>query len=292
MSDYTTLLEATGDDVANNGIFAFIRNSLSSVPDYLSDIVSLNLAYYYNHSGNKIISPLVKNQLGDNTTLDNTANYNLARIIVAICKPNWDYEYKALFSDYDPIENYNSTETETINQSGSESNTGTDNNTRTGTDTTTKSGSDTTAYTGTDKKDNTGTVTDTNTNENGTSTTDNKIYGFNSDSASDDTTSTTTVNQTITDERTDNLSESTTYGRNEAETIDISDTTTYNTSDNRTLNLSKNTSGDTTRNLTRHGNIGVTTSQQMIESELILREKFFFEIIFKDIDKYLTLAVY
>lgn len=46
------------------------------------------------------------------------------------------------------------------------------------------------------------------------------------------------------------------------------------------------------RTLTRHGNIGVTTSQQMIESELKLRAFKFFERVFKDIDTLLALPIY
>ena len=41
------------------------------------------------------------------------------------------------------------------------------------------------------------------------------------------------------------------------------------------------------RKLTRSGNIGVTTSQQMLESELKLREYDFYQVVFSDIDKIL-----
>lgn len=45
--------------------------------------------------------------------------------------------------------------------------------------------------------------------------------------------------------------------------------------------------------LSRHGNIGVTTSQQMLESEIILREKHnLLEMLFNDIDSILCLKVY
>ena len=40
-----------------------------------------------------------------------------------------------------------------------------------------------------------------------------------------------------------------------------------------------------TDTLTRHGNIGVTTSQQMLQSELDLRKLDFLAIVFRDIDK-------
>lgn len=46
------------------------------------------------------------------------------------------------------------------------------------------------------------------------------------------------------------------------------------------------------RTLTRSGNIGVTTSQQMLESELALRVYRFFERVYKDIDSVLVLPIY
>lgn len=49
---------------------------------------------------------------------------------------------------------------------------------------------------------------------------------------------------------------------------------------------------DNVRELTRKGNIGVTTTQQMIESELELREYNFIEVIYSDIDSILTLKIY
>lgn len=47
------------------------------------------------------------------------------------------------------------------------------------------------------------------------------------------------------------------------------------------------------RELTRHGNIGVTTSQQMLQSEIELRTDYnFVEMLYKDVDSVLTLLVY
>lgn len=55
---------------------------------------------------------------------------------------------------------------------------------------------------------------------------------------------------------------------------------------------------DSTRNIGedstmhRHGNIGVTTNQQMIESEIELRKKNFFDIVYSDVDSVLALKIY
>lgn len=58
---------------------------------------------------------------------------------------------------------------------------------------------------------------------------------------------------------------------------------------NETEDLKTNTG---TESLTRHGNIGVTTSQQMLESEIKLRQYGLLEEIFKDIDSILCLKIY
>lgn len=117
---------------------------------------------------------------------------------------------------------------------------------------------------GTDIKDNTGTqgVTHTGTQVDAdVISNSNNVYGFNSVSAVGDTTSsandTNTRTNNLTDERTDDLSE----------VID--------------------------HTLTRSGNIGVTTSQQLIESERNLYLwNFFYKVVFPSVDKVLTIATY
>lgn len=76
-----------------------------------------------------------------------------------------------------------------------------------------------------------------------------------------------------------------------------SNVTEYNTTDTDTGSSNNQLSGtDTeTRNyvLTRTGNIGVTTSQQMIEQQRkLVMYDYFDSVVFPDIDKILTLSVY
>lgn len=104
-----------------------------------------------------------------------------------------------------------------------------------------------------------------------TTDTDNGVYGFNS----------------VTDVPSDK----------QTQTERGTDTTTYNTTDADTgTQAAAETGQDThTRNytLTRSGNIGVTTSQQMIESERNLwMWKFFYDVVFPDIDRVLTIQIY
>ena len=97
----------------------------------------------------------------------------------------------------------------------------------------------------------------TNSSDSGTANTTNDNYGFNSITAQPVTKSTATTSTTSTNN------------------VDGTKTT------------------DSDKTLTRKGNIGVTTSQQMLESEVILRNKYLFQdIIFKDLDDILMLDIY
>ncbi len=95
----------------------------------------------------------------------------------------------------------------------------------------------------------------------------------------------TTFNTTETDNGTQTIARD---GTNET-TFDTTDT------DTGTQTLLNGGSDTHTRNyeLTRSGNIGVTTSQQMIESERALwMWNFFRNVVFPDIDRVLTLPIY
>ena len=130
-----------------------------------------------------------------------------------------------LLMDYNPIENYNSSETET-----------------TSSENTTTSGNE-----------NTTTTTTNSTTENSGETT-NKVSPYDSENFSND----------------NNSNSSNTSNVNGTDTTSITDSG----------NISSN--GTLTRTLTRKGNIGVTTTQQMIESEYELRAK---NLVFEFLEK-------
>ena len=137
-----------------------------------------------------------------------------------------------LLMDYNPIENYNSTETETSTSENS-----------------TTSGNE-----------NTTTTTTNSTSENSGETT-NKVSPYDNENFNNDNNTTTT----------------------NTSTGNATDTTTINDSGNMSSN------GTSSRTLTRKGNIGVTTTQQMIESEYELRAKnLVFEFLEK-VSKYILL---
>ena len=130
-----------------------------------------------------------------------------------------------LLKDYNPIENYNSSETETTTSENATT-TGSENTTTTTTNSTTENSGDTT----------------------------NKVSPYDSENFNNDNNTTTT------------------------------NTTTGNTTDTTTINDRGNMSsnGTSSRTLTRKGNIGVTTTQQMIESEYELRAK---NLVFEFLEK-------
>ena len=130
-----------------------------------------------------------------------------------------------LLMDYNPIENYNSTETETTTS---------ENATTTGNENTT--------------------TTTTNSSSENSGVATNKVSPYDSENFNNDN-NTTTTNTT---------------------TGNATDTTTINDSGNMTSN------GTTSRTFSRKGNIGVTTTQQMIESEYELRAK---NLVFEFLEK-------
>ena len=127
-------------------------------------------------------------------------------------------------------------------------------------------------------------------------------------------TQSTSEERSGTEKETPNLTNTTTgennssgglYGFNSAESVPSDTTHGTNTNTNtQSGTVNTDTSGTTSSTRTddlteksvhtfeRSGNIGVTTSQQMIESELELRKKQFYEIVFHDIINYVCLHVY
>lgn len=289
MSDeYKTLLSTVVDDVSKNGIFTYIRNSVTVVPEYLKDATVLNEDYYYRHSGDKLASPLLNHFLNDGGKLESDGANKIASMILNAYKDNWDKVYKALTIDYSPIENVDETLTETTDTTGntttSNSNThsGTDNHTKTGTETLTQSGTDTTTKTGTDsvegKFDQTTYhheyTSNVENNPDGTSETVNGIAGYNSDEYSKDTKSTTTVKQKVTTihrtlsietdadgnpKKDENGDEIEREGKNSDRIENThSDTTTYNTTEaeniDKTDTTTYNVDDDERINITDSGN--------------------------------------
>ena len=186
---------------------------------------------------------------------------------------------------YNPIENYDRIEEESI--SGTRETSGSNTDTHSGTDTTTTSGSasgsdthsgtDTTTTSGSKSGSEAHTGTDTITDN---VTRENEIAGFDSSTYQDANKETesgthgTAHGETITTSGQESGSESVAHGEviTKAEQSSGSEAlahghviTTYNSGSDES---------ETTRESHIHGNIGVTTAQQMIEAEMELANKF------------------
>lgn len=241
------------------GIFQQMKNNGYSAP--WDDIISpenMDVEYIGNISGFKPVSPLVFKMLEDGSLSDDN-KAKLSSIIVGMYSKKWQKLYDTMSFDYDPISNYNMTETE--EEIGNKDTIGNKTNTGNNSDNRTVDLTDTTNHgrTNTDRIE-------------GSS----GIYGFNSDAS------------VTTDD--ENRSIESTEGGTTTEMHSGTDNVSH--SINETEETSGNEKSNVNRTLTRKGNIGVTTSQQMIESERELWNWRFFEIVFDDVDRVLTLPIY
>ena len=311
-------------------------NIMSDLLDYdvpwKDDVTLINPMFldmgYAMQSAGKLITPIMHCFINYDSDFNmvpmtDAQRHNVAGMVFTLYNVKWSKLYALLSVEYNPISNYDMTETETINRetdydstdtgtvtrvndtnsSNTATHTGTDTNVI-DTDTTdmkTQSGTVTTAID--EDSANTGTITDS-----GSRTVDDGMFGFNSSEAVDTDTSTETKGNT----RTNNLSESKesteTVTRNLSDidtgTVDTTETQTKNltdtesgeidSTDTETRNLAgtNNGSEDTQRELNRSGNIGVTTTQQMMQSEIELWQWNFFKTVFDDIDKVCCLDIY
>ena len=194
--------------------------------------------------------------------------------------PTWDRLYAAAMAEYNPIENYNRTEVSSETGHGSHSEQATGSETHSGTDTETNSGTDTVSHSGTDKSNtsnstsHTGTITDANT---GTDTLTMNRAAFDSTSlvttGTDSTLHGHTLTKTFNDTETDSGTASVTHGEKVGTTHGHVLATKYGHSVNQKDNRSGTNDNTVTRNSHISGNIGVTTSQQMLEQELLVAPK-------------------
>lgn len=165
--------------------------------------------------------------------------------------------------------------------------TGTEATAKTGTETDAKTGTEATAASGSDGQSGSSTVTETHSQ---TDTVDNSITGYDSNTLVPHDQSTTTYGHKVVTGSSG--SNTTTYGRTDTTTHNTTDTITHNTTDTLTLNTTETLDHDTTnstvynkkntfshgeeikhegsssRSVLAYGNIGVTTSQEMLTAEM------------------------
>lgn len=233
MSDYKKLGEVLG---STQGIFTYIMTTYEVPWEEDTSITGalLDFEYMGNQSGDKNISPAVLKNLTDGEL--STENFNkLCDIVWMMYNKRWARLWEILTAEFNPLNNYDMSETKYFDHGHVETNSGTDTTNRTGTDTITHTGD-----------------------------TESEISAFNSSTYQDSTKDT----QNTTDLDTRNMSDALIHGH------------------------VLTNSGRDTETLTRSGNIGVTTSQQMAQSSLDLWKWNFFYDIFRDVDSIFTITTY
>lgn len=191
-----------------------------------------------------------------------------------IRKPEYEKIKTAITAEYNPINNYSMEEKHTGTDITASKNSGTDitTDTHTGSDTLAKTGNIENAK-GTTQT-NTAGVSTTTTNGAAEITSVNQVSAYDSNDYTNHDKNTTTSEentQTVENSGQDTIA----YSGKDTTTNNLTDTTTYNNTMETNVTYGHNIDNTTTYDtlLKRSGNIGVTTSQQMIESEYLLRLK-------------------
>lgn len=267
-----TLNEAFSDYETKGGIFSNIDNlPWSSV--MTGD--QMDTLYFDTHSGERFSSRIITRRVGDDGSLSSADRKTIATLVYARFRTQWSRLWATMNPTFDPLTNYKMEET----VEGTESSTRTPDLTKGDTGTVQTTGQD--KRTPDLSRKGTGTVKDdgsaTNNNQNG-------IWGFNSStSVPSDMSDGTATNENTT---TRDLTETETG----TDTTDHTNTDTYNRSYTETG--TDTTAGTSSHKLTRTGNIGTNTFQNLLQQERNIWMFDFFEQIFKDVDSVLTIPIY
>lgn len=208
------------------------ESSTLSIDTPVLDDMLLNLY------GNRIISPAAE-RMGGAVPVPASAIPAISDYIYMMHKEKWARIAAAIAAEYNPINNYDMTESET----GEDTHSGTDTQTDSGTDTATVQHGQT--LSGSEQT---------------------QIFGFDSAAGTDSETRTT----------------SSTAGGTDTSTLQHGKTTETE----HGLQIGR------IRQLTRSGNIGVTTSAQMVQGEIDLRQYSFWEQVVRDAADVLTVPCY
>ena len=259
---------------ASGALFARLGEKYPDLFPWATSI--LDVEYFGNHSGNKTISTLVEKLLtaADIDAVDASTLETIVEVIKNRYAVTWEKLYAVMSAEYNPIENYSMVEEETPNITRTE----TPDITRTETPNITRE--ETPDVT---KTRNTTQKADVVVTSSGSSAAD--VFGFNS---SEPVPQAETNGNTT--QRTQGDAENNVTDETETETGKRTQTETGNRTETETGTRTQTETGN--RKLTRSGNIGVTTSQQMLESEIALWQWNFYQTVYRDTDTVLTCPVY
>lgn len=226
------------------------------------DDSTLDMEYLLNHSGGKFCAPIIKSLLArggtyinEDGTLSTDSVYILARIIVSKYKQNWQRLWDTNVTSYSPIHNYDMYEERDLATTEDET---IDTDSTLG-----RSGTESTQYGRVE------TVGHGRTNEQMS-----YKYGIN-----------TAANDPKPSDKVEN-----TEGGTTTTTLSGTDTDTRNLTDTTDETRTKDNDGTEHEEIHRYGNIGVTTTQKLLQEERQLWLWNYFDQIFSDLDKELALS--
>lgn len=316
------------DALEGNGIFTAI-SQISWFPNVVPAHVD---TYFMLKHGDKLASKVLDKFADEDGHVTGAKLNTLANVIHNAYITNWEHEYKTLTVEYNPIENTDFVETiqDKSHKENEGSNVTTGKITNSNDNVTTGSFENSNVTTGTFENSNvtTGKVSNVDVTTGKMSTSGEvNVAGFDSASTvpSSDTASSTdytgdgtdpmtvTKNTDYTGDGTDPMTVTNTtdydsaspltvtntvdYGDENSDPLTVSSTATtdYGTKTGTPLTVDNNGSEDGTyeRELRKHGNIGVTTNAQMIDSDLdVWQMNNFYDILSKDICKVIALSIY
>lgn len=242
---------------SGTGLFSFLA-AQTTMPWANAENVDnsvLDIAYFGNHSGGKFCAPLVKLLIDDDGVIPSAARVTIAKILISKYLNNWNHLWETNVVVYSPIHNYDMHEERDLATTDDNVETTDGELSRTGTEGLTHGMVESTQHGRTE--DNV-----------------NYKYGLN----------TTEYQQNRSDE---NVS---TEGGTTTTTDSGTDTTTRNLVDSTDQTVTEDNEGTEHEETHRYGNIGVTTTQKLLQEERNLWLWNFFDEVFNDLDKELALA--
>ena len=242
---------------SGTGLFSFLA-AQTTMPWANAENVDnsvLDIAYFGNHSGGKFCAPLVKLLIDDDGVIPNAARVTIPKILISMYLNNWNRLWATNVVVYSPIHNYDMQEERDLATTDDNVETTDGELSRTGTEGLTHGMVESTQHGRTE--DNV-----------------NYKYGLN----------TTVYQQNRSDE---NVS---TEGGTTTTTDSGTDTTTRNLVDSTDQTVTEDNEGTEHEETHRYGNIGVTTTQKLLQEERNLWLWNFFDEVFNDLDKELALA--
>lgn len=269
----------------NKGIFTILSETVT-LPWQSADISRLDVLYHGHRSGRKFIGSLMLEYETEEGNISESDLKAIAQSVYYLNADKWANIWKTWNLDYNPIENYDRNEdfTDTRTPDLTTTTTTDGKNVRTPDLNTTieTSGDDTTTRTGTNKT--------TYDNIKDTSQENTFTYAYDTSEGTPTPTDTTKNENTRTGgiTETPNLTSTISHGMMTETEETGTDTQKIDNIDTRT---EKGT--DTTHRTGRaHGNIGVTTTQQMMMEEYNIRKRRFFDMVMEDMDEILLLHIY